>query len=207
MKLKFSEPYRLYLITDRKLMGARDLLACLREAIKGGVTMIQLREKDASTKEFYEWAAKVKELTMEMGIPLIINDRVDIAQAVDAEGVHLGREDMPLPIARQILGNNKLIGTSAATREEADRAVEAGADYIGAGALYPSSTKFNTRSVSVEGLRDIKAHCRIPVVAIGGIHQSNVHTIRSTGVDGVAVVSAILGRTDVRAAAQEMRGE
>ncbi len=196
--------YRLYLVSDQKVLRGRDFLNSLEKAILGGVTVLQLRDKDNSSKAFYTLALQVKELTEKYKIPLIINDRIDIALAVDAEGVHLGQEDLPITLARRLMGPDKIIGISTATLEEAKKAEAEGADYIGVGALFPTATKSNTRSVSLDQLTIIKENVSIPVVGIGGVSEKNMASIISTGVDGVAVVSAILGKEDVRRAAKNL---
>lgn len=196
--------YRLYLVSDQKVLQNRDFLSSLEEAILGGVTVLQLRDKEASSKEFYDLALEIKKLTEKYKIPLIINDRIDIALAVDAEGVHLGQQDMPITVARGLVGPDKIIGASTATLEEARKAESEGADYIGVGALFPTATKNNTRRVSLDQLTIIKKNVSIPVVGIGGISERNIQSIISTGVDGVAVVSAILGKDDIQQATKDL---
>jgi thiamine-phosphate pyrophosphorylase len=192
----------LYLVTDRRPLCGRCLEECVEQAILGGATLIQLREKEISSSEYLDLASKVKAVTDRYGIPLIINDRVDIALAVDAAGVHLGPEDLPVPVARKLLGSHRIIGASASSLEEALSLEAEGADYLGVGAVYPSTTKQNTERVSLEELRRIKSAVGIPVVAIGGIDAENASEVIGTGVDGVAVVSAIINRTDIREAAR-----
>jgi thiamine-phosphate pyrophosphorylase len=199
---KLDVNYKLYLVTDREVLGDKDLYRSIEEAILGGVTMVQLREKDISTLDFYKEALKVKEITTKHNVPLIINDRLDIAQAVDAEGLHIGQKDMPLTIARKLLGPDKIIGVSASTVELAVLAEKEGADYLGVGAVFPTSTKDDAETVEHSEVRRIKETVKIPVVAIGGINEVNVRIIRETGVHGVAVISAILGKDDVRKAAE-----
>lgn len=211
--MKFDNPhhydkstlsYRLYLVSDRRVLHNRDFLKSIEEALKGGVTMLQLREKDASSKAFYTLALEAKKLAEQYHIPLIINDRVDIALAVDAAGVHLGQQDLPVSVARELLGSEKILGASAATLAEAKKAEAQGADYIGVGALFPTETKNNTRKVTLEQLRTIKEQVSIPVVGIGGIHENNISSVLSTGIDGVAVVSAILGKEKIQSAAKDL---
>ena len=196
--------FTLYLVTDRRWLGERTLWDSVEEAIRGGVTLVQLREKEISSKEFLELAQRVKEVTDRHGIPLIINDRIDIALAIDADGVHVGPEDLPVPLARKMLGNGKIIGASAASLEEALLLQAQGADYLGVGAVFPTATKEGTEKVSLEELGGIKSAVRIPVVAIGGIHAGNAGPVMETGVDGVAVVSAIMDQTDIREAARRL---
>lgn len=202
MKSNKNIDYGLYLVSDRDLLKGRDFIKSLEEAILGGVSIIQLREKDSTSLEFYNMAVGLKELTSKHNIPLIINDRVDIALAVDADGVHVGQSDMPANIVRRILGPDKILGVSAARLEEAKRAVEDGADYIGVGALFPTATKTNARAVRLDQLKEIKENINIPLVGIGGINESNVKSVMDIGVDGVAVVSAILGKDNIKEAAK-----
>lgn len=197
--------YRLYLVTDRRLVGGKDFYQSLEAALAGGVTLLQLREKEASSAEFYRIALQVRELCSRYRVPLIINDRLDIAQAVEADGLHIGQQDLPLSVARSILGDGKLIGVSAATLDEAVLAEQQGADYLGVGAMFPTGTKLDTRSVSLPELKRIKAAVQIPVVAIGGIGVQNAASVMETGIDGISVVSAILAQEDVQGAARRLR--
>jgi thiamine-phosphate pyrophosphorylase len=197
--------YSLYLVTDRDLLGSKDLAAAVEEAIKGGVTLVQIREKNLSTLEFYQLALVIKEITNKHAIPFIVNDRVDIALAVDADGVHIGQEDMPLSIARKLLGSSKIIGVSVATLEQALAAQREGADYLGIGAVFPTMTKDDADHVSLEELRQIKLGVTLPVVAIGGINKNNIRNVIATGVDGAAVVSAIIACSDPYEAARNLR--
>ena len=196
--------FTLYLVTDRRWLGERTLWDGVEEAIRGGATLVQLREKKISSKEYLELAQKVKTVTDRHDIPLIINDRIDIALAVDADGVHLGPEDLPVPIARKLLGGGKIIGSSAASVDEALLFQAQGADYLGVGAVFPTATKRGTEKVGLEDLRGIKSAVHIPVVAIGGIKAENAKPVMETGVDGVAVVSAIMDQTDIREAARRL---
>jgi len=196
--------FTLYLVTDRRWLGERTLWDGVEEAIRGGATLVQLREKEISSKEYLELAQRVKEVTDRHDIPLIINDRIDIALAVDADGVHLGPEDLPVPLARKLLGDGKIIGSSAASVDEALLFQAQGADYLGVGAVFPTSTKRGTEKVGLEDLRGIKSAVHIPVVAIGGIKVENAKSVMETGVDGVAVVSAIMNQTDIREAARQL---
>ena len=195
----------LYLVTDAGLLSGRDLLSSVGEALEGGVTMVQLREKNLSGRSFYELALALRALTLAQKVPLIINDRLDIALAAGADGVHLGQEDLPAGAAREVLGMGQLLGISAATLDEALQAERQGADYIGVGAMFPTTTKENVRSVSLLQLRVIKQALSVPVVAIGGITAANAPEVRATGVDGFCVAKAILGERDIRAAAQGLR--
>lgn len=204
MKSKLNVNYGLYLVTDRDILKDRDFIISLEEAILGGVTVIQLREKNLSSLEFYHLAVEVKKLTSKYNIPLIINDRLDIALSVDADGVHVGQNDLPAPIVRQIVGDKKIIGVSTATLEEALLSEQNGADYIGVGALFVTNTKTNTRKVTLEQLKTIKENVKIPVVGIGGINEDNVTLLKQSGIDGIAVVSAILGKDNVKESAEQL---
>ena len=190
--------YTLYLVTDRDVLRGRDLIKCIEDSILGGVTLVQLREKNVTSREFYEIAIKVKEVTSKYNVPLIINDRLDIALAIDADGLHIGQKDLPASVARKILG------VSAATLQEALKAEKDGADYLGVGAVFSTSTKKDTRDVSYETLSNITASVNIPVVAIGGINESNVTKLKGSNIDGIAVVSCILGKENVKVAAEKM---
>ncbi|MCM0647765.1 thiamine phosphate synthase [Clostridium swellfunianum] len=203
--MKPNIDYSLYLVTDREVLADRELCAAVEEAIKGGVTAVQLREKCTNSAEFYEIASKVKAITDKHNIPLIINDRLDIALAVNAAGVHLGQQDLPAKLARELIGSDKILGVSAATLQEAKTAAEDGADYIGVGAVFPTLTKQDARAVSLEDLKQIKKSVSIPVVAIGGINENNVEGLKAANIDGIAVISCILGKSDVRAAAELMK--
>jgi thiamine-phosphate pyrophosphorylase len=196
--------FTLYLVTDRRWLGERTLWDSVEEAIRGGVTLVQLREKEISSKEFLELAQRVKEVTDRHGIPLLINDRIDIALAMDAGGVHVGPEDLTVPLARKLLGDGKIIGASAASVDEALLFQTQGADYLGVGAVFPTATKRGTEKVGLDDLRRIKSAVHIPVVAIGGINMENATPVIETGVDGVAVVSAIMDQTDIRGAARRL---
>ena len=197
--------YSLYLITDRKVLGGKELLKSIEDAIKGGVTLVQLREKNITAYDYYNLALKVKELVKKYHIPLIINDRVDIALAVNADGVHLGPEDLPIHVARDLMGPDKIIGASANCIEEALEFQKQGADYLGIGALFPTKTKSNTEHVTLEQLKAIKEAVHIPVVGIGGINFKNASLVKAAGVDGIAVASAILGSENIVEAAYELK--
>lgn len=197
--------YTLYLCTDRGLMSAPTLEEAVEAALRGGCTLVQLREKDCSSREFYETAVRIKKVTDAYRIPLIINDRVDIALAADAAGVHLGQSDLPAAAARAILGPDKILGVSAARVDEAVKAVEDGADYLGVGAMYATGTKSNTRPVSMELLQRIRQAVPVPIVVIGGIGPKNAANFRDMGINGLAVVSAIIAQPDIEAAARELK--
>ena len=197
--------YTLYLVTDRSVMSAKSLEQAVEQAIQGGCTVVQLREKHASSREFFETAQRVKQITDSYHIPLIINDRTDICLAVNAAGIHVGQQDLPAKVVRSIVGPDKIIGVSAATLYEAMQAEQDGADYLGVGAMFATSTKTNTRPVTVEQLAQIKQSVQIPVVAIGGIQSSNAATLTKTGIDGIAVVSAILAQENITHAAEQLK--
>ena len=197
--------YSVYLVTDHRNKTDEEFLNIIEEAIKGGTTIVQLREKTASTKDFYQLALKVKEITSKYDVPLLINDRIDIAIAVDSEGVHIGQDDMPADIARKIIGEDKILGVSASTVEEAKKAEIDGADYIGSGAVFPTATKDDADSVSKEELKEIVDSIDIPAVAIGGINLENAGTLKDTGIAGFSVVSAIMSADDPKEASQKLR--
>ncbi|MBQ6139610.1 MAG: thiamine phosphate synthase [Methanobrevibacter sp.] len=197
--------YSVYLVTDRRNKTDEEFLNIIEEAIKGGTTIVQLREKTASTKEFYELALKVKEITSKYDVPLLINDRIDIALAVDSEGVHIGQDDMPAVVAREIIGKEKILGVSASTVEEAKKAETDSADYIGSGAVFPTATKDDADSVSKEELKEIVDSIDIPVVAIGGITIENANTLKGSGIAGFSVVSAIMSAEDPKESSQKLR--
>ncbi len=202
--MKNKIDYTLYLCTDRDLMSTDTIEESVEQAVKGGCTVVQLREKNCSSKEFYELAVRVKEITDRYHVPLIINDRVDIALAVDAAGVHIGQSDLPASVVRNIIGKDKILGVSAARREEALKAVEDGADYLGVGAMFATNTKTDARPVTMEELKGIRAAVSIPIVVIGGINMNTLERFKGTGIDGLAVVSAIIAEKDIEAAARNM---
>ncbi|WP_298844479.1 thiamine phosphate synthase [Clostridium sp.] len=202
MKNKIN--YSIYLLTDREMLVDTDIYTAVEESIKGGTTLVQLREKDISTLEFYNTASKVKAVTDKYNVPLIINDRIDIALSIDAAGVHLGQSDMPASIARGIIGNDKIVGISTSTLEEAIEAEKEGADYVGVGAMFPTTTKDDASAVSVSTLKEIKDNISIPVVAIGGITNKNVDLLKGANIDGVAVISDILAKKNVKEATEKL---
>lgn len=205
MKLSPSD-LRLYAVTDRRSLPAGITLAkAVEAALDGGVTCLQLREKEASAGEILALARALLPLCRARRVPLLINDRVDIALAAGADGVHLGQEDLPLPEARALLGPDRILGATAHTVEEALRAQAEGADYLGVGAMFPTGTKTNTIPTSVDTLKAICAAVSIPVVAIGGVTAQNLPTLAGTGIAGAAVVSAIFSQSDLTAAARTLR--
>ncbi|ACQ53399.1 thiamine phosphate synthase [Clostridium botulinum] len=197
--------YELYLITDRRFLKGRQLKKVVEDAILGGVTIVQVREKDVSTKEFYNVAKEVKEVTDYYRVPIIINDRLDIAQAIDANGVHLGQKDMHLNIAREILGKDKIIGISVGNVKEALEAQNNGADYLGIGTIFPTGSKKDVDAIiGIDGLSKIKDSISIPSVAIGGINKTNFKDVLKTGIEGISVISAILDEDDIKLAANNL---
>ena len=195
---------KIYLVTDEKACLGKDFYVCIEEAIKGGVKIVQLREKNISTKDFYEKALKVKEICKNYGVLFIINDRLDIAQVVGADGVHLGQSDMPIEKAREILKDKFLIGATARNVEESKRAELLGADYIGSGAIFGTSTKDNAKKLEMEELKKIVASVKIPVFAIGGININNVGILKNIGLQGICSVSGILSEKDCKKAVDIM---
>lgn len=195
----------LYLVTDHSLMSTPTLDQTVEQAIDGGVTLVQLREKDASSLGFYHTALGLKRLADAKGIPLIINDRVDIALAVDAAGVHIGQEDLPARTVRAILGEDKLLGVSASTLKQAVQAERDGADYLGVGAMFATATKTDAQIVSMEELKKIRAAVSLPIVVIGGIHADTIPLFQGSGIDGFAVVSAIVAAKDISSAARGLK--
>lgn len=202
--MKSNIDYKLYLVTDRNILKNTNICKAVEEAIKGGVTVVQIREKNIKTLEFYDVAKKIKKVTDKYNIPLIINDRIDIALAINSHGVHLGQDDMPCSVARKILGSDKIIGISASTLEEALKAEKDGADYIGVGAIFKTNTKKDADDVSIEQLKEIKNKVSIPVVAIGGIKSDNLTLLKETNIDGVAVISDILGKDDIYSSTKDL---
>lgn len=197
--------YALYLVTDRRLMSSETVEESVELAIEGGASVVQLREKDCTSREFYELALRVKKITAPRNVPLIINDRIDICLAANADGVHLGQKDLPCSEARKILGGDKIIGVSAALPEEARQAQADGADYLGVGAVFATGTKSDTRPVTPEIIREIRAAVTIPFVVIGGVNAENIGRLYGLGINGAAVVSAVVAQSDVTAAARTMR--
>lgn len=195
----------MYFITDSTNYSDAEFLRRIEEACKGGVTLLQLREKDKTTREYLSLAEKVHTITMRYDIPLIIDDRVDIALAINAEGVHVGQSDLPVKFARQLMGTDKIVGATAKTVPQAVEAYEQGADYLGVGAIYPTTTKVKTVLTSVDTLKEIVKAVPIKVNAIGGLNKDNIHVLNGTGIDGICVVSAIMKADDPFTAAKELR--
>jgi thiamine-phosphate pyrophosphorylase len=205
MKLQNID-YSLYLVTDRGLARGRSNFEIVKAAVDGGATVVQLREKDCSTREFIEQAFAVTDFLKARRVPLIINDRLDIAQAVKADGVHLGQTDMPLAMAKDILGDSMIIGISAESLEDAIAAEKGGADYLGVSPIYTTPTKTDTAlPIGLAGLRQIRKAVKLPLVGIGGLNRDNSAAVIRSGADGVAVVSAIVAADDPEAAASALR--
>ena len=196
--------YSLYLVTDRELMRARSVEECVEQAVLGGCTVVQLREKKVSASEFYETALKLRKVTAHFGVPLIINDRADIAKAIDADGVHIGQGDLPYSAARGIVGNDKTVGVSVSCLAEALEAARLGADYLGVGAMFATGTKTDADFTSMEELLKIRKSVSLPIVVIGGINKETVPLFFGTGINGVAVVSAVVAHRDIAHAAKEI---
>ena len=200
--------YTLYLVTDRSLARGRTSVEIVREAVAGGATCVQLREKNCGTREFLEEARAFQAALRGTGVPLVVNDRVDVALAVDADGVHLGQQDMALADARRLGPPGWIIGVSAECVEDAIRAEREGADYIGVSPVFATPTKTDAAlPLGLEGLRQMRAAVKIPLVAIGGIHAGNAREVIRAGADGLAVVSAIVSADSPREAARQLRRE
>ena len=195
----------MYFITDSTNYPEEEFLFRVERALQGGVTFLQLREKEKSTREYMTLAAKVHELTRRYNVPLIIDDRVDVALAVDAEGVHVGMEDMPVAVARRLMGEKKIVGATAKTVSRAQEAYVQGADYLGVGAIYPTTTKVKTVLTSTQTLRDICGAAPIPVNAIGGLNRDNIDILAGIPIAGICVVSAIMKAADPKQAAMELK--
>ncbi len=197
--------YSLYLVTDRMLMRTKTLDEAVEQAVIGGCTIVQLREKESLSLDFYVLALEMKKITDRYGIPLIINDRIDIAMAVGAAGVHIGQKDIPADIARKVIGKDMLLGVSAVSAAEAVNAAKAGADYLGVGAMFPTGTKPDAGFVSMEELERIRREVDIPIVVIGGISKENAMLFQPMGIDGLAVVSAVIAQPDIKKSAADLK--
>lgn len=195
----------LYFITDSTNFTEDEFLARIELALKGGVTLLQLREKEKSTKEYIELAQKVHALALRYNVPLIIDDRVDVALAIDAEGVHVGASDMPVFMARKLMGNDKIVGATAKSVSWAKEVYEQGADYLGVGAIYPTTTKVKTVLTSTQTLFDICNAVPIPVNAIGGLNKDNIDVLAGIPIAGICVVSAIMKAENPQSAANELK--
>ena len=197
--MKAQPDYSIYLVTDDGCLQGRALIDCVREALEGGVTLVQYRAKTAASAEMYAEALQLKALCDSFNVPLIINDRLDIAMAVGAAGVHLGQDDLPCAAARKLLGEDYIIGVSAHNPAEAKTALQSGADYLGCGAVFGTATKADVKKLGTEGLTAICREKGLPVVGIGGVTADNYREVRAAGADGAAIVSGILAQPDIRA--------
>lgn len=204
MKFK-KEMLRLYAVTDRSWVGEKSLYEQIHDALEGGVTIVQLREKNLDTAAFTQEAIKVKELCRRYNVPLIINDNVEVALKSGADGVHVGMEDAPVSEIRKAVGKDFIIGATAKTVEQAQNAERSGADYLGVGAVFPSPTKKNAIRITKAELREISSSVSIPTVAIGGITLENICELSGGGMDGFAVVSAVFGAEDIQKAASQLK--
>lgn len=200
MKLDLS----LYLVTDKRNKTDAEFLEIIEEAIKGGTTVVQIREKEGETLDFYNLALKVKEITSKYNVPLIVNDRIDVALAIKSEGVHIGQTDMPADVARSLIGDEMILGVSASTVKEARKAEKDGADYIGTGAVFPTATKDDAPSITKDDLKEVTGSINIPTVAIGGITLENASELAGTGIAGISVVSAIMNSKDPKTASENL---
>lgn len=196
--MKAQPDYSIYLVTDDGCLQGRALIDCVRKALEGGVTLVQYRAKTASSAEMYAEALQLKALCDSFNVPLIINDRLDIAMAVGAAGVHLGQDDLPCAAARRILGEDYIIGVSAHNPAEAKAALQSGADYLGCGAVFGTATKADVKKLGTDGLAAICKAKGLPVVGIGGVTADNYREVRVAGADGAAIVSGILAQPDIR---------
>lgn len=201
--MKFD--YTLYLVTNREIMSTTTLSEAVELAVLGGCTMVQLREKSMRSLDFYKQAVAIKEITDKYSIPLVINDRIDIALAVNAAGVHIGQSDLPTAVVRRVIGDDMLLGVSVSSEKEAKYAMKDGADYLGVGAMFPTMTKADANFVTMEELRKIRRAVNLPIVVIGGINKDNANLFRFMGIDGLAVVSAVIAQRDIKKAAAEMK--
>lgn len=203
--MKKKVDYTLYLCTDRSLMSTNTIEESVELALEGGCTVVQLREKDCSSKDFYDLAIRVKTITHRYDVPLIINDRVDIALAVNADGVHVGQSDLPASVVRKIIGDDKIIGVSASTKALALQAVADGADYLGVGAMYSTNTKTDAGVITIDTVKEIRKVVDIPMVVIGGINKNTVSNVKGIGVDGICVISAIVAQQNITQAAKDLK--
>lgn len=194
----------LYIVTDRTWLGKNSMLKQLEDAIKAGATFVQLREKNMAFQEFVQEAEEIKKLTDAYGVPFVINDNIEVALAVNADGVHIGQSDMSAQDVRALIGKDKIMGVSAVTVEQALLAEQCGADYIGVGAVFATSTKLDADTVTYDVLRQICQAVSIPVVAIGGICEENILQLKGSGIHGVAVISAIFAKEDIGKATEKM---
>ena len=202
---KLAESLLLYAVTDRHWLGDRTLYDVVRESLDGGVTFLQLREKDLDNEHFYEEAVKLQAMAKEYNVPFVVNDNVDIAVKMNADGVHVGQHDMEAGDVRALIGPDKILGVSAQTVEQALLAEKRGADYLGVGAVFPTGSKDDAVEVSHETLKAICEAVSIPVIAIGGITVDNTSSLAGTGICGIAVISAIYGQEDILEATKKLK--
>ena len=202
--MKLDETMKLYLVTDRTWLNDKSLANQVEETLKAGATFVQLREKDMPYEKFLEEAREIKKLTDKYKVPFVINDDVEIAVAIDSDGVHIGQSDKTASEVRELIGKDKILGVSACTVEQAVLAEQQGADYIGVGAIFATSTKNDADIVTLEILRGICKAVNVPVVAIGGICEENILQLCGTGIKGVAVISALLAQPDITAATEKL---
>ncbi len=195
----------LYAVTDRTWLRDRSLADVVEEAIKAGITFLQLREKDLDYASFLQLAKEIRNITDKYKIPYVVNDNIEVAMACGADGVHVGQSDMDAKDVRSIIGQDKILGVSAQSVEQAISAEKNGADYIGVGTVFPTSTKLDAEGISFETLKEICKAVSIPVVAIGGINKDNAMKLAGSGIDGIAVVSAIFAQDDITTAVKELR--
>ena len=197
--------YSLYLCTDSGINSYYDIQECVRQAILGGVTIVQVREKNKKTEEIYLIADRIKKVTDAYNVPLIINDNIDVALKINADGIHIGQDDISCLEARKILGKNKIIGVTVTTLEQAKRAIEQGATYLGVGAIYKSTTKKDAKIVSHEELLKILNFCKIPIVVIGGINENTIPNFKNYNISGYAMIRPILGKENITEAAMKLK--
>ena len=205
MKSRLEESLLLYAVTDRHWLDGRTLYDVVRDSLDGGVTFLQLREKELDDETFLEEAVKLQEMAREYNVPFVINDNVDIAVKMDADGVHVGQSDMEAGNVRALIGPDKILGVSAQTVEQALLAQEKGADYLGVGAVFPTGSKDDADEVSFETLKEICDAVSIPVVAIGGITYENAPELKGSGICGIAVISAIYAQSDIKVASEQLK--
>ena len=198
--------YDLYVITDQRISHGKSHFEVAEAVLEGGITVLQFRDKEMVEAEAIEVCGKIYKLTKKKGIPFIVNDRIEVAKVVGADGVHLGQEDLPLGFARKVLGKDKIIGVSVKTVKQALKAVEEGADYLGVGPIYPTATKSDVgRALGIARLKEIKKVVNIAIVAIGGINEDNLEEVLKVGIDGVAVISAVVSAPDITEATRRLK--
>lgn len=205
MMIKQDVDYSVYLVADAGYLAERDFIGCIEAALKGGVTLLQYRDKASDSRTMYERALQLKKLCTVFNVPLLINDRLDIALAVQADGVHLGQSDLPVSVARKILGAQALIGISAHNAEEGRQALSKGADYLGCGAVFGTTSKNDAEYLGLEGLQKIRQAVTAPIVGIGGINIANFESILQTGANGAAIISGILAADDITAEVKKFK--